>query len=332
MGFDAPTTEYRAYKPDFTIEQNGKKVYVEHLAIARDGNIPHFFAHEGETYSAAKKRYWDKIHWARAMHRSHGTQLIETYSYEMSEGILFANLTQKLTEAGITLRPKSPEEIWRIIIEAAKDEVDTFLTLLQTFITLMKSNNYFIAEVRQRNAHTRDSFENKRNALFLEIVGPIFDCYQLHLATRREIDFGDMINKAAKYIAEGKHTKQYLYVIIDEFQDISIGRYQLVRALKQRNPACKLFCVGDDWQSIYRFTGSDIALFQHFEEFFGFTAKSKIETTYRFHEPLIKLSSDFILRNPNQEKKALKGTTALPRSTDYESCTRFRRTTTTPMR
>lgn len=316
-GLDSPTTEYRAYKPDFTVEQNGKKVYIEHFAVARDGNIPQWFAGEGETYAAAKTRYWDKIRWARVMHRSRGTRLIETYSYEMSEGILFNNLTQKLAEAGIALHPKPPEEIWGIITAAAQDEIEAFLTLLQTFIMLMKSNNYSIAEVRQRNTQTRDSFENKRNVLFLEIVGPIFDCYQHHLATRKEIDFSDMINRAAQYVSEGKHAKKYRYVIIDEFQDISIGRYQLVRALKQQNPECRLFCVGDDWQSIYRFTGSDIALFRHFEEFFGFTVKSKIETTYRFHEPLIKLSSDFILRNPNQEKKALRGTTALPRSTDY---------------
>src|SRR6202012_3697674 len=105
--------------------------------------------------------------------------------------------------------------------------------------------------------------------------------------------------KASKYIAEGHFKKNFSYVIIDEFQDISIGRYQLVKAIKERNPFCKLFCVGDDWQSIYRFSGSDIALFKNFETFFGYTVKSRIETTYRFRNPLIGLSSDFILKNPN---------------------------------
>jgi DNA helicase-4 len=66
-----------------------------------------------------------------------------------------------------------------------------------------------------------------------------------------------------------------------------------------------LFCVGDDWQSIYRFTGSDIALFKDFSKYFGVTEKLKIETTYRFHNPLIDLSSQFIQQNPNQAKKEL---------------------------
>ena len=73
------------------------------------------------------------------------------------------------------------------------------------------------------------------------------------------------------------------------------------------NPGCKVFAVGDDWQSIYRFTGSDIGLFTQFENFFGATEKSKIETTYRYNNPLIELSSDFIMANPNQEKKQVKG-------------------------
>jgi DNA helicase-4 len=75
--------------------------------------------------------------------------------------------------------------------------------------------------------------------------------------------------------------------------------------------------VGDDWQSIYRFSGSDLALFKDYEQYFGFTVRSRIETTYRFHDPVIGLSSDFILRNPNQTKKALKSASIM-KKTNYE--------------
>ncbi len=318
-GFDVSSPGYGAYKPDFTIRQNGRTVYLEHLALDRKGNVPPFFPREGETYQAAKARYCEKIDWARQTHQSHGTQLIETYSYEMSEDILFDNLAQRLKDAGIALKPKPPAGVWGIILESGQDEVDGFLTLIQTFITLMKSNTYSFADVVQRNAQIQDSFEKERNALLIAIIEPIYECYERFLAEHHEIDFSDMINRAAAYISEGKHPQRYRYVVIDEFQDISVGRYQLVKAIKDRSPDCKLFCVGDDWQSIYRFTGSDIALFREFEKFFGCTVKSKIETTHRFHEPLIKLSSDFILKNPNQERKALNGMSGtVPRSTDYK--------------
>lgn len=114
-----------------------------------------------------------------------------------------------------------------------------------------------------------------------------------------------MINKASEAIITKQYNFPFEYLIIDEFQDLSIGRYQLIKAMKAVNPFLKIFAVGDDWQSIYRFTGSDIALFKNFEHYFGFTEKSKIETTYRFGKPLIQKSSEFIMKNENQWKKEL---------------------------
>lgn len=314
---DTATQAYSQYKPDFTIIQNGRKIYIEHFGISRSGKVPHWFAKKGETQEEAKTKYWEKIYWAREMHESYGTTLIETFSYEMTENILFENLTKNLTDTGIILVPKSPKEIWEIITTAAKDEVNSFIALFQTFITLMKSNDYTINNVVSKNKQTKDDFHRNRNALFIEIIKPIYERYENYLVARKEIDFSDMINKASKYLINGNHNRQFKYVVIDEFQDISIGRYQLVKAIKSNNPVCKLFCVGDDWQSIYRFSGSDIALFKEFENYFGFTVKSKIETTYRFHNPLVNLSSDFIQKNPNQAKKELKGT-GLLKSTNHQ--------------
>lgn len=294
----------RQYKPDFTIRQGGVTVYIEHLGVDKMGNVPAFFARDGETQKLASHRYWEKANWAMELHNTHKTLLIQTYSYQMQEGTLFNNLELSLRRAGVILKPKSPEEIWQIISKVASDEVMSFTELLGTFITLLKSNNHTIHHVRERNNRTKEEFFKRRNDLFLDLVTPLYERYQKHLHTRGEIDFSDMINRASGYVSQG-FTKGYRYIIIDEFQDISIGRYQLVKAIRDINPECKLFCVGDDWQSIYRFSGSDIALFNKFENYFEHTATSRIGTTYRFNDPLIKLSSDFILKNPGQTKKEL---------------------------
>lgn len=306
---ETATQTFRQYKPDFTINPRNNVVYLEHFAINKKGKVPHFFANKekGQTIEQATKEYNDGIKWKRELHSKYGTTLIETYSHEMFDDVLFANLAKKLTASGVQVSPKSPEEIWKVISESASDEVDNFINLFQTFITLMKSNNCSIEDLRNRNKQTKDKFHQQRNTLFIEIITPIYESYQKYLVDRKEIDFSDMINKAANYIATGKYKKKFSYIIIDEFQDISIGRYQLVKAIKDTNPGCKLFCVGDDWQSIYRFSGSDIALFKEFEKYFGYTERTKIETTYRFYNPLINLSSNFILKNPNQSKKELKG-------------------------
>ena len=115
-----------------------------------------------------------------------------------------------------------------------------------------------------------------------------------------------MINRAADYIRLGKYKNTYKYVIVDEYQDISKARFSLLDALRQSN-YYDLFCVGDDWQSIYRFAGSDIGYILNFSRYWGPTEISKIETTYRFAQKLIEISGGFIMENPSQIKKRIKG-------------------------
>jgi DNA helicase-4 len=125
------------------------------------------------------------------------------------------------------------------------------------------------------------------------------------LKANGEIDFTDAILQATE-ICRSTHSVQYDYIIVDEFQDISVDRYNFLKVLREGNPPAKLYCVGDDWQSIYRFSGSDMALFYQFPNYFGATEINKIETTYRFGEPLVSLSSRFIQRNGTQIKKSIR--------------------------
>lgn len=300
------SVQHAQWKPDFTITHGDHRVYLEHFGIDRQGNVPAFFNKPGRPEGEAGALYWRKINFARETSRRLGTVLVESYSYEMSEGTLFANLADNLRRLGIQLHPKTPEEVWEIQANAAKDDVQSFHTLLRTFLTLMKSNNYSIEEVRAQAAQQADERQRQRSFRFLDIVLPLYNRYQQELGRRKELDFSDLINAAAAYIQMGAYRQRLDYLIIDEFQDISMGRYRLVQALLAQNPHCKLFCVGDDWQSIYRFAGSDIALFKDFGKYFGYCITSRIETTYRFHEPLISRTSAFITRNPNQTPKTLR--------------------------
>jgi DNA helicase-4 len=314
---DTATTLFQRWKPDFTLIQNDRTVYLEHFGIQRNGDIPKFFVKQNQTYEQARAIYNNKIKWARETNEKYETTLIESYSYEMSEGILFDNLTTNLKKHGIILRPKTPQEIWKIINEATKSDVNQISKLFLTFINLLKSNNYTFPDILYKNTSVADKFTRERNILLIDIIKPIYLKYESYLKDRKEIDFSDMINKAAIYIKNSNYNKKFKYIIIDEFQDISISRYQLIKALKDSNPECKTFCVGDDWQSIYRFSGSDITLFKDFEKYFGYTVKSKIETTYRFKKPLIDISSSFIQKNPFQEQKLLKSI-ATSKKTNYK--------------
>lgn len=304
--YETASSQYRQWKPDFTILHGGQRLYLEHLGINRDGDVPAFFNRPNDPPGTARARYHAKINFARTTSEHYGTFLLESYSYEMQEGTLFSNLTEKLRQHGIPVIPKSPEEIWQLLAKNAPSEVKSFHTLLQTFLVLFKSNNYTPEHVREKATQQGEPAQQQRNQRFLDILLPLHARYEQELLKRKELDFGDLINAAASYIQSGDYQEQFDYILIDEFQDLSIGRYRLLQAILEQNPHCKLFGVGDDWQSIYRFAGSDIALFKEFETYFGQCINAKIETTYRFHEPLISLSSKFITQNPNQTPKTLR--------------------------
>lgn len=298
---DVASREFSQYCPDFYLPQYD--IYIEHFGIDRTGNVPPFFsARKGMT---AKESYWEGIKWKRQTHKQYGTTLVETYSYEMKDGVLTEELKDKLVELGVQFRPMSQDALMDLLGKKSLWDTSNFSSLIATFICHMKANQVEISGLQKYNQTKYSGFPMVRNLYFLKIVAPIYDEYQRALVEAEEIDFNDMINRAAAYIIQGRYKAPYRYIIVDEYQDISVPRYRLIKAIKDQRD-CRLFCVGDDWQSIYRFAGSDISLFTGFQEKFGYAEKSYIETTYRFPQSIIELSGNFILKNPGQIRKTLR--------------------------
>lgn len=305
--YKTASKNFGQYKPDFYLPEY--EIYIEHFGINENGNVPDWF--KGDDLQSAQEKYTNGITWKRNEHIDKGSILIETYSWEQKKGILTSNLQKKLEEKNVIFNPISDEQLWDYIFENTPEDIDVFTQLINTFLVLFKSNNETIINLEKKAKKDSD----KRALLFLEIFKPILDNYENFLIESNEIDFSDMINLATEIINNNQFISPYKYIIIDEFQDISISRYQLIKALLNQNPSTKLFCVGDDWQSIYRFAGSDIGIFTNFNKLFkssslnGFernTQISYIENTYRFDNQIIELSGNFILKNPNQITKTLK--------------------------
>jgi DNA helicase IV len=294
------------YRPDFTIFQNGKTYYLEHFAISRDKNVPPFFKKSFQSYEAARNHYVQQIDWKRNLHATNKTNLIESYSYEFIEGQFIQKLEEKLKNAGIVPNPMTPKELWEYILEDNNHYKLDFVNLMVTAIALYKSNLRDIEFLYQQNELVKNPNTKERNQKLIRLFEIFYNLYQQAMEKTNQIDFHDMINRAAKYLSEGLSTRKYNYIFIDEFQDMSIGRYKLIQALKQKNPSVKLYCVGDDWQSIFRFAGADLALFERFEDYFGVTSFSNIDTTYRFGSPVLETTSQFIMKNPSQKVKNLK--------------------------
>lgn len=282
--------DFRQYRPDFFLPDYG--IYIEHFALDKTGRPPAHFD---------QQRYLEGIKWKREIHHRHKTKLIETYSHLKRDGRLQSVLDESLRTAGVELSRRPDEELLAELKEHGK--VSLFAMLLSEFLTLFKQS-YLAWSLLWEKAKAH--IDAERLCFLLDIFKPIFEGYQRHLEDRREIDFADMIGKAIKHIETGRFRSPYTHILVDEFQDISEARKRLILALLQQRPESVMFAVGDDWQSIYRFTGSDIGIIKDFERLFGATAITALDTTFRFNNKISDVASTFVLRNPEQIKKSIR--------------------------
>jgi len=286
---DTAGPDYRQYHPDFYLPDYG--VYIEHFGLDRNGMPPEYFD---------QQKYLDGVAWKRQLHAEHGTRLIETYSYLKREDLLESTLEAALRAAGVEFHPQSAEQLLTQLRETS--QVTEFATLVGDFIGLMKQSGLSFPDLRGKAAGSVDA--SHINPL-LDLIAPVYLTYEATLAERGEIDFADMISRAAEHVSSGRFPSPYTHIMVDEFQDISPMRAKLVQALLRQRPEAMLFTVGDDWQSIYRFTGSDLRYTTRFAEIFGPTAVTALDLTFRFNDKLGEVASKFVLKNPVQVRKEL---------------------------
>lgn len=288
---DTADTEHRQYRPDFFLPGHG--IYIEHFGVDRNDRTASFI--DGDKYRASMR-------WKRELHKKQGTALIETYSWMKKEGNLAKTLIEILVKIhGVRIKPMSRDEVTDCLMTA---NCHTHLTsLCKTFISLFKGGPHSFADLEKKAAAAEDP-TRLQNLLYL--VRCLYEGYEQKLREEGRIDFSDMIAKAADHTEAEAFTSPFTHILIDEFQDIAYGRARLVKALRNQVRGCRVFAVGDDWQSIYRFTGSDIGIMRRFRENFGATAVSKLQDTFRFNDKIAGFSTRFILKNPSQLQKEIR--------------------------
>lgn len=203
------------------------------------------------------------------------------------------SLINELLSYKVKINPVSNKELLKILKNNGFYIEMSFI--FETLINLIKNNNQTIKNIKKLKLNHNDK-------ILLSLLEPIYLKYNEYLKINNLIDFNDMINLSTNCIKENLFIHNYKYVIVDEYQDISHGRFNLLMSLRNQK-FYKLFCVGDDWQSIYRFSGSDISLITNYEKYVGSSYITRIENTYRFSSFIADISSKFIMKNPNQIKK-----------------------------
>lgn len=285
------------YRPDFYLPEYD--IYLEHFGTT--GNRK-----KDEKWLG--KDYIDQMNRKREFHKLHQTKLLETNYGYLAEGRLIEELERILLENDVEIGEVNRQEILQILKDTNKiKDFENFNNLVMNFINIFEAQNYPKSQFdvfKYFNNSVTDGYKRKRQELFLDIVSDIYDNY-FELNEGSNIDNNREVSLALELIQTKQYSKPFDYILIDEYQDINPIRSLLLQSL-QENTGAKIFVVGDDWQSIYRFNGSDMDLFLDFEEYFPNSELIQLEENRRNFDVINYVSSDFIMKNDRQEKKELK--------------------------
>jgi DNA helicase-4 len=284
---DVADRQHSQYRPDFFYPQ--LEVWHEHWGVGSDGRPPaHFVGYE------------ESMRWKKALHREHGTTLVETTWAEILDPAGLERLGRELTEHGAVLdwNPDRPAPGLKPLRH------EDLARLVRTFMAHVKSNSLDRRKLEMRVAERASAASAPRAQLFLELYWQIHDEWQTRLRAEDAVDFEDMLVEAAGILERQQARSPYELVMVDEFQDASQVRARLTRALVQHEGRF-LLAVGDDWQSINRFAGADISVMTEFEQWFGLGPTLRLQTTFRCPQALCDLASDFVAKNPRQLSKTV---------------------------
>ena len=237
----------------------------------------------------------DGIKWKKEVHARNSTILIELYYYDLKEGTLLTKLEAALKQNGVKLKPKSADEILAQANEIGYDS--RFLKVCEQFLGHVRANRLSAAEL------TELAKAQERDKTFISVFNQFLSAYESELTRLKLPDYAELIHGAADAISNSEYEFGFTHVLVDEFQDISSDRNRLIDSMKVANPKLEVTCVGDDWQSIYRFSGSDVSIMREASKPKMIRKRVDLTATYRLPQVIADISRNFILKNPLQLEK-----------------------------
>jgi len=289
----------KIYKPDFYIEQNNNYNYIEHFGIDKVNKTNNHYTKEELTNYLKNMKLKEKYHCDEKIE----DLFIITYSKVLGKRNYLSVLKDSLIKKGYVLSKKDNNLVYERLKDTSEDRyINNFVNrIVIPFISYFKRSNYKLEDFK--NIKTDNDLLNKQ----IRVISDIYLNYESKLREKNLIDFEDMINisyKVMPYIKEKNLGVDYKYIIIDEYQDVSMQRFNLTKRIEELFKS-KIIAFGDDYQTIFGFSGSRIDLMTEFRNYLSDAKQIPIPNVYRNSQELIDVATKFINKNSKQIKKKL---------------------------
>lgn len=236
-----------------------------------------------------KRSYWRK---------KQDWRFIELRPADLNQGIDYFQdvLCRRLKTCGISCRRLPEEEIWKRIRDRT---ITRFAKMTRTFVE--RCRVAVLTPAKLQNQIDKHTSLSDIEATFLRMAATVFSAYLAHLSAEGEEDFSGLLERAVTKIEYGQtifdrksgrgDLSKMRFILVDEFQDFSPLFLCMLQAARRHNPEMQVFCVGDDWQAINAFAGSDIQYFERFDEHFPPATRLSIATNYRSAPCIVELGN-----------------------------------------
>ena len=289
----------KIYKPDFYIEQNNNYNYIEHFGIDKVNKTNNHYTKEELTNYLKNMKLKEKYHCDEKIE----DLFIITYSKVLGKRNYLSVLKDSLIKKGYVLSKKDNNLVYERLKDTSEDRyINNFVNrIVIPFISYFKRSNYKLDDFK--NIKTDNDLLNKQ----IKVISDIYLNYESKLREKNLIDFEDMVNisyKVMPYVKEKNLGVDYKYIIIDEYQDVSMQRFNLTKRIEELFKS-KIIAFGDDYQTIFGFSGSRIDLMTEFKNYLTDAKQIPIPNVYRNSQELIDVATKFINKNSKQIKKKL---------------------------
>ncbi|MCE5269672.1 UvrD-helicase domain-containing protein [bacterium] len=243
-----------------------------------------------------------------AQYRIREKRLIQVEREELFDfAALEARLAESLPECFPDGSPSGgPSDLDDLLSEEAgyPEAVGSFMAQAEEVLDRMKNHSIPVETVAERARNEKD----RRTRVFFSLFLPLYERYQALLTERGALDFNDLILKTVALLRTNPALRERLrrrwpHVLVDEYQDVNTPQVDLLRELV--GPGSSLTAVGDDWQSIYGFRGSDVTHIRSFGQDFPGAATVTLRLNYRSGKSIVDFAAWSIRRSRRYTDKPL---------------------------
>lgn len=269
-----------SFHPDFFIPE--ANLYIEHIS--------------DKSYSTKNKE---------EQFQKGNLLLVKTYESMTKDSALFNHTLNSIVKNRLPSNyHKSVSLSYKEEFNGYHEDVKEFVTQIIRITDMIKVENIDLKTVLE-NAKS-DQHERVRN--FYELAIPIVEKYNNYCTDKSYLDFNDLILRSTSLFQNqadiaNKYKTKYQYILVDEFQDVNNLQVELIKLLLTDNT--QLFCVGDDWQSIYGFRGSNVSYIIEFEKYFPSSEIIKLNLNYRSTQNIVGASNEVIKHNKFKVEKEI---------------------------